>query len=431
MISNIVVLGLQWGDEGKGKIVDLLTENVAAVVRYQGGHNAGHTLIVNGEKTILRLIPSGMLHPGVHCYLGNGVVISPQALCKEIEELEAKGIDVRSRLILSPACTLVMPYHQAIDIARESSSGDGAIGTTRRGIGPAYEDKYGRRALQLIDIQDEAVFTKKLAAAVDYYNFMLKNYYHAEPVNLEQIMEEIHAPLNMLKPLIGDVTEKLYQHRKKGQRVLFEGAQGSMLDVDFGTYPYVTSSHTTAGGASTGTGVSPLHLDCVLGVLKAYVTRVGGGPFPTELHDEIQNTIATNGKEFGSVTGRPRRCGWFDVVAAKKAIQINGVQNLMLMKLDVLTGLDIIKIGVAYRCRDKILSSMPMDIQTLQACEVIYEEFPGWQESIYGVTRYEDLPVNAQKYLERLEQLLEVPIATISTGPERHQIIHRHALFGG
>ncbi len=429
MSKNIVVIGTQWGDEGKGKIVDWLAESATGVVRFQGGHNAGHTLWINGKKTILRLIPSGIMHEHVTCYIGNGVVLSPEALIKEIEELESNGLDVRSRLKISPACPLIMPYHIAIDQARENHMGNSRIGTTGRGIGPAYEDKVGRRALRLQDLYDEAVFDEKLAAALDFHNFILTGYYKAEALSFDQIKQQFMSYAEDLRPMMSDVSSHLRRAQQEGKSLLFEGAQGAMLDIDHGTYPYVTSSNCISGAATAGAGVGPQALSYVLGIAKAYTTRVGSGPFPTELTDDIGKRLAEVGKEFGSVTGRPRRCGWFDAAALKRSVSINGVTGLCVTKLDVLDGLEKIKIGVGYRYKGKFLDVLPYGAQAAAEAEPVLEEMAGWAESTVGVTEYDKLPVNARRYLERISELCEIPIDMVSTGPDRLEtIVLQHPL---
>ncbi len=423
MGKNVVVIGAQWGDEGKGKVVDLLTEHAAAVVRFQGGHNAGHTLVIDGQKTVLHLIPSGILHNGVDCLIGNGVVLSPSALLAEIDDLENRGVAVRERLRLSDACPLILPYHVALDQAREKARGERAIGTTGRGIGPAYEDKVSRRAIQLGDLFHRERFAAKLDEVLDFHNFVLQRYFQTEPVDFQKTLDETLAMAERLRPLAGDVTELLDVHRRRGDNVLFEGAQGAMLDIDHGTYPYVTSSNTTAGGAATGTGLGPRHLDYVLGITKAYTTRVGGGPFPTELFDETGEYLAKRGHEFGATTGRRRRCGWFDAVALRRSILNNSVSGLCVTKLDVLDGLDSIRLCVGYRCGLDRLDNAPLGAEALAACDPIYEEIPGWRESTAGVRRYADLPANARAYLRRIEALTDMSIDLISTSPDRADTI--------
>ncbi len=423
MGKNVVIIGAQWGDEGKGKVVDLLTESVAAVVRFQGGHNAGHTLVINGRKTVLHLIPSGILREGVRCLIGNGVVLSPTALLVEIDRVEAQGIAVTDRLRISEACPLILPYHIALDQAREKARGEQAIGTTGRGIGPAYEDKVSRRAVRLGDLFQRERFAAKLGEVLDFHNFVLRHYFQAETVDFQQVLEETLAMAERLRPLAADVTDLLDAHRRRGDNMLFEGAQGALLDIDHGTYPYVTSSNTTAGGAATGTGLGPRYLDYVLGITKAYATRVGGGPFPTELFDETGEYLADRGHEFGSTTGRRRRCGWFDAVALRRSILNNSVSGLCVTKLDVLDGLDSIRMCVGYRCGVERLDHAPVGAEALAACEPIYEDLPGWRDSTCGVRRYEELPANARAYLRRLEELADTPIDIVSTGPDRADTI--------
>lgn len=428
MSQNVVVVGTQWGDEGKGKIVDLLMEHAGVVVRYQGGHNAGHTLKVNGEKTILRLIPSGILHPHVQCYIGNGVVLSPEALLGEIEELEQKNIQVRSRLHISQACPLILSFHVALDKAREAYQGKAAIGTTGRGIGPAYEDKIARRALRAGDLLHRERFLQKLTELVQYYNFILTNYYQAPPIDQDKIIQDAFIWAEALKPMIGDTVAELHHQRRIGASILFEGAQGVYLDIDQGTYPFVTSSNTCVGSVVNGAGFGPRYLDYILGITKAYTTRVGSGPFPTELNDEIGQRLATRGHEFGSVTGRPRRCGWFDAVLLKRSIELNSITGLCLTKLDVLDGLETIRIAIAYRYKDNTqISAPPQAAEDFEGLEPVYIEVPGWQESTMDVKKREDLPANALAYIKKLEEILEIPVDMISTGAERDAtIILRH-----
>lgn len=423
MGKNVVVIGAQWGDEGKGKVVDLLTENAAAVVRFQGGHNAGHTLVIGGRKTVLHLIPSGILRDGIDCLIGNGVVLSPSALLTEIDALEKRGVAVMERLRISEACPLILPYHVALDQAREKARGERAIGTTGRGIGPAYEDKVSRRAIRLGDLFHRERFAAKLGEVLDFHNFVLQHYFRTEPVDFQKTLDETLTMAERLRSLAGDVTELLDAHRRRGDNVLFEGAQGAMLDIDHGTYPYVTSSNTTAGGAATGTGLGPRYLNYVLGITKAYTTRVGGGPFPTELFDETGEYLAERGHEFGATTGRRRRCGWFDAVALRRSILNNSVSGLCVTKLDVLDGLDSIQMCVGYQCGLDRLDNAPLGAEALAACEPIYEEMPGWRESTLGVRRYEDLPANALAYLRRIEELTDTSIDIISTGPDRADTI--------
>ncbi len=431
MSKNIVVIGTQWGDEGKGKIVDWLAESAQGVVRFQGGHNAGHTLWINGKKTILRLIPSGIMHPNVTCYIGNGVVLSPKALLNEIVELEQAGINVRSRLQISPACPLILSYHIAVDQAREARKGDGKIGTTGRGIGPAYEDKIARRALRVQDLYDPAVFDAKLAEVLDYHNFVLTQYLGAKAISADEVRDQAMALAPAIEPMVADVSNNLHIAQKSGHNLLFEGAQGAMLDVDHGTYPYVTSSNCVAGAAAAGSGVGPQSLHYVLGIAKAYATRVGSGPFPSELLDDTGALLASVGKEFGSVTGRPRRCGWFDAAALKRSVMINGISGLCITKLDVLDGLAEIKIGVGYRYRGEFLDVLPYGASAASEAEPVLEELAGWSESTVGITEYDKLPINARRYLERISVLCEVPIDMVSTGPDRLEtIVLRHPYNG-
>lgn len=427
MNKNVVVIGTQWGDEGKGKIVDWLAESVQGVVRFQGGHNAGHTLWVNGKKTILRLIPSGIMQPGVACFIGNGVVLSPEALLREIEELEAAGVEVRSRLQISEICPLILPYHVAVDKAREARKGEAKIGTTGRGIGPAYEDKVARRALRVQDLFNPTLFNEKLAEVLQYHNFVLTQYLGAEPVSANEVCDQVMALAPAIAPMVKDVSSNLFLFQQEGKRLLFEGAQGALLDVDHGTYPYVTSSNCLAGAASAGAGVGPQSLHYVLGITKAYTTRVGSGPFPTELVDEVGNHLATIGKEFGSVTGRPRRCGWFDGAALKRSVRLNGISGLCITKLDVLDGLETIQLGVGYRVNDEFRDVLPYGAHAVAQAQPVLEELPGWRESTVGITSYQQLPAAARRYLERLAEVCGVPIDLVSTGPDRNQtIVLRH-----
>ena len=427
MSKNVVVLGTQWGDEGKGKIVDLLTDQAGAVVRFQGGHNAGHTLVIEGETTILHLIPSGILRENVACLIGNGVVLSPEAALKEIRELEAKGVPVRDRLKISPACPLILPYHVALDQARESKRGNEKIGTTGRGIGPASEDKAGRRGLRLGDLQDEQRFTRKLRDVMEYHNFFLEKYYQVEALNVDKVLTESLEMGRELLPMMDDVTSLLHAYRKAGTNIMFEGAQGSLLDIDHGTYPFVTSSNTTAGGTATGSGFGPLYLDYVLGITKAYTTRVGSGPFPTELFDATGEYLAKKGHEFGATTGRPRRCGWFDAVALRTAVNINSISGLCLTKLDVLDGLETISICVGYTGKNGNPVSNPMDSDDYEGLVPVYEEVSGWSESTLGAKTLAELPEAARSYIRKIEQVVGAPIDIISTGPDRVEtIVLRH-----
>ncbi|HYA39614.1 MAG TPA: adenylosuccinate synthase [Candidatus Methylomirabilis sp.] len=427
MAKNVVVVGTQWGDEGKGKIVDLLTDRAHAVVRFQGGHNAGHTLVINGKKTVLHLIPSGVLREGVLCLIGNGVVLSVAALFEEIDELTRNGVDVMKRLRVSESCPLILPYHVALDHAREKARGKQAIGTTGRGIGPAYEDKVSRRGLRVGDLLDMRSFPDKLMSVMEYHNFALKNYFRFETVDYRKTLDESLKLAERLRPLVADVPELLHQYGREGKRVMFEGAQGTLLDIDHGTFPFVTSSNTCAGAAATGSGVGPGQLEYVLGITKAYTTRVGAGPFPTELNDGIGDRLGERGKEFGATTGRKRRCGWYDAVIMRRSNQLNGVTGLCVTKLDVLDGIDVIRVCTAYRYEGKLRTTPPSGADALAKCEPVYEEVPGWNESTVGVREFDKLPVNAQKYLKKLEELTEARIDLISTGAERDDtIILRH-----
>ncbi|MBH1594140.1 adenylosuccinate synthetase [Stenotrophomonas maltophilia] len=453
MGQSVVVLGAQWGDEGKGKIVDLLTEEIGAVVRFQGGHNAGHTLVINGKKTVLHLIPSGILRDDALCLIGNGVVISPAALQKEIAELETSGVEVRSRLKISPAAPLIMPYHIALDQARERAAGGKAIGTTGRGIGPAYEDKVARRGIRIADLHYPKQLEELLRTALDYHNFVLTKYLNTDAIDFQKTYDEALAFGEYVEPMKSDVAGILHDLRKQGKRVLFEGAQGALLDIDHGTYPYVTSSNTTVGGgrggpggggaagavrhsppatyptaprpnppgggAGAGAGVGADAIDYVLGIAKAYATRVGGGPFPTELDDEIGQGIRDRGAEYGASTGRPRRCGWMDIVALKRAVAINGISGLCITKLDVLDGMEKLKVCIAYEYRGKRTEYAPLDAQGWEECTPVYLEFPGWSENTHGITQWDDLPPAARAYLRALEELAGCPISIVSTGPDR------------
>ncbi|MDE0951242.1 MAG: adenylosuccinate synthase [Halioglobus sp.] len=427
MSKNVVVLGTQWGDEGKGKIVDLLTDRASAVVRFQGGHNAGHTLVIEGKKTVLHLIPSGILRQNVTCMIGNGVVLSPEALLKEIAELEANDIPVRERLRISPACPLILPYHVALDQAREAKRGNEKIGTTGRGIGPAYEDKVARRGLRLGDLQDGQRFARKLRDVMEYHNFFLEKYYQVEALDVDKVLDETLEMGAELLPMMADVTSLLHQYRKSGDNIMFEGAQGSLLDIDHGTYPFVTSSNTTAGGTATGSGFGPLYLDYVLGITKAYTTRVGSGPFPTELFDATGAHLAERGHEFGATTGRARRCGWFDAVALRTAVNINSVSGICLTKLDVLDGLETIRLCIGYTCKDGKPVLNPMDSDDYEGLVPVYEDVSGWSESTLGAKSVEELPQAARDYIHKIEEVVGAPIDIISTGPDRVEtIVLRH-----
>jgi adenylosuccinate synthase len=425
---NVVVIGTQWGDEGKGKIVDWLTDRAQGVVRFQGGHNAGHTLVVGGKKTVLHLIPSGIMRASVDCFIGNGVVVSPQALVAEMGELEAGGVrDVVARLSVSEACPLILPYHAALDAAREAAKGSRKIGTTGRGIGPAYEDKVARRAIRLQGLFDAQRFAEKLRELLDFHNFVLQSYYKQPRIDYQKTLDETLAFAPRLAPLIADVPRALYHANRAGKNLLFEGAQGSLLDIDHGTYPFVTSSNCVAGAAAAGAGIGPHHLHYVLGITKAYTTRVGGGPFPTELSDDMGERLRQRGQEFGATTGRPRRTGWFDAAALKRSIQLNGVSGLCITKLDVLDGVEAVKICVGYELEGEFSEILPVGAEELERCHPVYEELPGWMESTVGIKAYEGLPKGAQAYLQRIERLAGVPIDLISTGAEREEtIVRRH-----
>lgn len=428
MSNNVVVLGTQWGDEGKGKIVDLLTERAKYVVRYQGGHNAGHTLVIDGEKTVLHLIPSGILRENVVSIIANGVVLSPEALMKEMTQLEERGIPVRSRLLLSEACPLILPYHIALDNAREKARGEKAIGTTGRGIGPAYEDKVARRGLRVGDLFDKKAFAQKLKEIIEYHNFQLVNYYKVEPVDYQKTLDDIMAIADILIGMVVDVSDLLYKATQKGELVMFEGAQGTLLDIDHGTYPYVTSSNTTAGGVATGSGLGPRYVGYVLGIIKAYSTRVGAGPFPTELFDETGDFLREKGQEFGATTGRSRRTGWLDIIAIRRAVQINSLSGFCMTKLDVLDGLKEVKVCVGYRLPNgEVIETTPLAADDWEGIEPIYESMPGWNESTFGVKDKAQLPQAALNYIKRVEELTGVPVDIVSTGPDRSEtIILRH-----
>jgi adenylosuccinate synthase len=430
MGKSVVVIGAQWGDEGKGKIVDLLTDKVQAVVRFQGGHNAGHTLVINGVKTALNLIPSGIMRPGVACLIGNGVVVSLPDLIKEIEKVEATGASVRDRLKISEACPLVLPVHAQLDKARELARGEAKIGTTGKGIGPAYEDKVARRAVRIGDLFHREQLAAKLGELLGYHNFVLVNFYKEAPVDFQATLDALLGYAEIIRPMVADVTELLRLQLAKGDNVLFEGAQGALLDVDHGTYPYVTSSNTTAGGAATGSGVGPRYLDYVLGIVKAYATRVGSGPFPTEQENDIGQLIREKGKEFGTVTGRPRRCGWFDAVAARRSFFNNSVSGLCVTKLDVLDGMETVRICTGYTVNGKPVEVLPIGAEGFINIEPVYEDLPGWSESTFGITRYEDLPQTARNYLQRMEEVSGAEVAIISTGPDREHTIVLRNPFG-
>jgi len=427
MGRSVVVLGTQWGDEGKGKIVDLLTEQAAVVARFQGGHNAGHTLVIKGEKTVLHLLPSGILRDNVTCVIGNGVVLSMDALMTEITRLEERGVVVRPKLKISASCPLILPSHAALDQAREKRLGNEKIGTTGRGIGPAYEDKVARRGLRVGELFNETHFAARLKEVLEYHNYMLANYYGVETIDFDSTLEKTLALGAQIRPMVSDTIEILHSHRKANDNILFEGAQGSLLDIDHGTYPFVTSSNTTAGGTATGSGFGPLYLDYVLGITKAYTTRVGSGPFPTELFDDTGAHLATVGKEKGATTGRARRCGWFDAAAVRLAIRINSVSGICLTKLDVLDGLETIKICTGYKGVDADASSYLMNMDSYQDLEPEYVELPGWSESTVGIKSLDQLPANALAYIRFIEKIIEAPVDIISTGPDREEtIILRH-----
>jgi len=429
MNQSVVVLGTQWGDEGKGKIVDLLCQDMDAVVRFQGGHNAGHTLVIDGDKTVLHLIPAGIMHPGVHCFIGNGVVLSPEALKAEIDNLQSRGVDVESRMVISPACSVIMPYHAQLDRAREAALGQKAIGTTSRGIGPAYEDKASRRGVRVADLLNPDALASKLESVVAYHSFDLLNRYGMEPLDYPAILDETLALADSIGHMVGDVSGELHALRDEGKRILFEGAQGALLDIDHGTYPFVTSSNTTVGGVCTGAGVGPDAIDYVLGITKAYTTRVGAGPFPTELFDDVGAGIAERGAEFGATTGRPRRCGWLDAVTLKRSVKLNGLTGFCVTKLDVLDGMDEIKVATAYRLNGQEIDVPPTNPDDWSALEPVYESFPGWSESSRGVTDLDKLPPNARAYLDAMEQLTGAPVHMVSTGPDRNEnIIVQHPL---
>lgn len=430
MGKNVVVLGTQWGDEGKGKVVDLLTERAQYVVRYQGGHNAGHTLVINGEKTVLHLIPSGILRKNVTSIIGNGVVLAPDALMKEMGELEARGIPVRERLLLAEACPLILPYHVALDNTREKARGAKTIGTTGRGIGPAYEDKVARRGLRVSDLFNKETFAIKLKEVIDYHNYQLVNYYKAEAVDYQATLDYVLSIADILTAMVVDVSELLDNARKRGELIMFEGAQGTLLDIDHGTYPYVTSSNTTAGGVATGSGIGPRYVDYVLGIVKAYSTRVGAGPFPTELFDGTGEYLCKQGNEFGATTGRRRRTGWLDAVAVRRAVQINSLSGFCLTKLDVLDGLKKVKICVGYRMPDgREMTTTPLAAEDWEGIEPIYESMLGWSESTFGVKEHSKLPQAALDYIKRIEELTGIPIDIISTGPDRSETMILHDPF--
>ena len=431
MAKTVVVIGTQWGDEGKGKIVDLLTDKAQAVVRFQGGHNAGHTLVIDGEKTVLHLIPSGVLRANVQCLIGNGVVLSPEALLKEMGQLEASGIPARERIVISDSCPLILPYHIALDQAREKARGSKAIGTTGRGVGPCYEDKVARRGIRLGELLNEQHFAARLAEVLEYHNFALEHYFKETPLDYQQLLDQALSQAEQMRGMVGDVTAILHDLIRQGAPIMFEGAQGALLDIDHGTYPYVTSSTTTAGGAASGSGVGPRDIDYILGIVKAYTTRVGAGPFPTELDDACGQHMGDRGHEFGATTGRKRRCGWLDLVALKRSLNINSVSGLCITKLDVLDGLETIKLAVAYRYHGNEITIPPAGADNFGACDPVYIEMPGWQESTIGVKSWDELPDAAIAYLRKIEEICEVPIAIVSTGPDRTETIVLTHPFSG
>ena len=431
MAKNVVIIGTQWGDEGKGKIVDLITDKVSSVVRFQGGHNAGHTLVINGNKTVLHLIPSGIFRNNVQCLIGHGVVLSMSALLKEIEELEKSGVEVKSRLKISPGCPLILPYHVALDNAREAHRGVTAIGTTGNGIGPAYEDKVARRGLRVGDLLDETLFSEKLKQVMEYHNFMLKNYYNQEVVDYQKTLDEAINQASIIKPMIVDIAEEIHTRMSKDENILFEGAQGALLDIDQGTYPYVTSSNTTSGGAVTGSGIGVRDIDYVLGIVKAYTTRVGGGPFPTELNydistdegDAVGKELCSRGQEFGATTGRQRRCGWLDLVILNRSFKLNAVSGICLTKLDVLDELDSIKICVAYEINGEKTTTPPFSAEGYDIAKPVYIEMPGWNSSTIGTRSFGELPIEAQNYIRKIEELSHLPVDILSTGPDRDETL--------
>ena len=431
MAKNVVIIGTQWGDEGKGKIVDLVTDKVTSVVRFQGGHNAGHTLVINGNKTVLHLIPSGIFRNNVQCLIGHGVVLSMSALLKEIAELEKSGVEVKSRLKISPGCPLILPYHIALDDARESHRGAAAIGTTGNGIGPAYEDKVARRGLRVGDLLDETLFSEKLKQVMEYHNFTLKNYYNQEVVDYQKTLDEAIKQASRVKPMIFDIAEEIHTRMSKDENILFEGAQGALLDIDQGTYPFVTSSNTTSGGAVTGSGIGVRDIDYVLGIVKAYTTRVGGGPFPTELNydvttdegDPVGRELCSRGHEFGATTGRQRRCGWRDLVILNRSFKLNAVNGICLTKLDVLDELDSIKICVAYEINGEKTTTPPFSSESYDIAKPVYIEMPGWNCSTIGTRSFDELPIEAQNYIRKIEDLSQLPVDILSTGPDRDETL--------
>jgi adenylosuccinate synthase len=423
MANSVVIIGTQWGDEGKGKIVDLLTDQAKAVVRFQGGHNAGHTLVIEGVKTVLHLIPSGVLRDNVKCLIGNGVVVCPEALLKEIKQLEESGVPARERIVISESCPVILPYHIALDQAREIARGNKAIGTTGRGIGPCYEDKVARRGIRLGEMLNKELFAKRLKEVLEYHNFTLEHYFKVEPLDYHTVLDDALKQADEIRAMVGDIPAILHEMREKGEKIMFEGAQGALLDIDHGTYPYVTSSTTTSGGAAAGSGVGPRDLEYIVGIVKAYTTRVGSGPFPTELDDHCGQHMGVKGHEFGATTGRKRRCGWLDMVSLKRSLKINSVSGLCITKLDVLDGLETLKIAVAYQYQGQEITSPPAGADNYAACDPIYIEMPGWQESTYGLQSYDDLPPAAKAYLAKIESLSGVTIDIVSTGPDRAETI--------
>ncbi len=431
MAKNVVIIGTQWGDEGKGKIVDLITDKVSSVVRFQGGHNAGHTLVINGNKTVLHLIPSGIFRNNVQCLIGHGVVLSMSALLKEIEDLEKSGVEVKSRLKISPGCPLILPYHIALDNAREAHRGAAALGTTGNGIGPTYEDKVARRGLRVGDLLDEALFSEKLKQVMEYHNFTLKNYYNQEVVDYQKTLDEAISQSSDVKPMIVDIAEEIHTRMSKNENILFEGAQGALLDIDQGTYPFVTSSNTTSGGAVTGSGIGVRDIDYVLGIVKAYTTRVGGGPLPTELNydvtsdegDPVGRELCSRGHEFGATTGRQRRCGWLDLVILNRSFKLNAVSGICLTKLDVLDELDLIKICVAYEINGEKTKTPPFSSEGYDIAKPVYIEMPGWNCSTIGTRSFDKLPIEAQNYIRKIEELSQLPVDILSTGPDRDETL--------
>jgi len=431
MAKNVVIIGTQWGDEGKGKIVDLITDKVSSVVRFQGGHNAGHTLVINGNKTVLHLIPSGIFRDNVQCLIGHGVVLSMSALLKEVGELEKSGVEVKSRLKISPGCPLILPYHIALDNAREAHRGATVLGTTGNGIGPTYEDKVARRGIRVGDLLDETLFSEKLKQVMEYHNFTLKNYYNQEVVDYQKTLDEAINQSSDVKPMIVDIAEEIHTRMSKNENILFEGAQGALLDIDQGTYPFVTSSNTTSGGAVTGSGIGVRDIDYVLGIVKAYTTRVGGGPFPTELNydvntdegDPVGRELCSRGHEFGATTGRQRRCGWLDLVILNRSFKLNAVSGICLTKLDVLDELDSIKICVAYEIDGEKTKTPPFSAEGYEIAKPVYIKMPGWNSSTIGTRSFDELPVEAQNYIRKIEELSQLPVDILSTGPDRDETL--------